>query len=187
MLSVLAYSRCKYSPAAAQVRGSPGTGICSPPWARGWKERQESPRRPRCRHVTGISCGTVFGDGWQFYNGMNAELQFISIEGNVEADFITAKSSDFIKIVFILLFCIEGSAFRVKRPDVGKRRPFARMLSFSNPHRRSTGWEICAQPYESVIRKPAAPSAPLRSSGVFVHYCENLRIFCMFTAYVYRE
>lgn len=64
----------------------------------------------------------MFGGGWQFYNGMNAGFQFISIEGNVEADFITAKSSDFIKIVFILSFCAGGCAFRVKRPDVGKRR-----------------------------------------------------------------
>lgn len=160
MLPVLAHCRCKCSPAAAQVGGSPGTGVCSPPWTCGWKERQESPHKPWGCHVTGISCGTVFGGGWQFYNGMNAGLQFISIEGNVEADFITAKSSDFIKIVFILLFCAGGCAFRVKRPDVGKRRLSARMLSFSNPHRRSPGWEICAQPYESRHPKNSSPLRP---------------------------
>lgn len=42
---------------------------------------------------------------------MNAELRFISIKGNVETDFITAKSSDFIKIGFYPFVLVWGLCF----------------------------------------------------------------------------
>jgi len=89
--------------------------FCRFPSAAGWEERQSGASPRTGGPVTQISDGTVFGDGWRFYGGLNSELQFISIKGNVERDFIAAKSSDFIKIscyAFVLVWglCFEGEA-----------------------------------------------------------------------------
>ena len=76
-----------------------------------------------------ISNETVFGGGWWFYRGLNSELQFISIEGNVETAFITAKSSDFINIVFYPFVLVWGLCFEGEAASCGEEQAL-RMNAF---------------------------------------------------------
>lgn len=69
-----------------------------------------------------ISNETVFGDGWRFYSGINAELRFVSIKGNVETDFIAAKLSDFIKIVFYPFVLVWGLRFEGGVASCGEKQ-----------------------------------------------------------------
>lgn len=51
-----------------------------------------------------------------------AEFQFISIEGNVETDFITAKSSDFTKTGFYPFVLVWGLCFEGEAASCGEKQ-----------------------------------------------------------------
>lgn len=132
---------------------------------------------------------TVFGDGWRFCNGMNAELRFISIERGVETDFLLLQNLlTSSKLVFLLLFqfgglCFEGGAAKLWRAA----DPLCERFHVATPTSRILHGKSVMSPQNFSFGKEQQPPPCSGATDGFVHHCENSRTFYMFTAYVYHE